>query len=174
APAVLDRAPVDRHVLAEGVAVADHERGRFARVLLVLRRPADRTERMEDVVAADRRARGDHAVRSDRRVGADANVALDDRVGADANGAVELRARIDDGGRVDQGCAAHSSSTPLARSPSRSVHLSSASAVVCPSTLARPWYFQIGRATRVISTSSRSWSPGTTGRLKRALSMPTK
>src|SRR5690606_27723068 len=142
APPVLDRAPVDRHVLAEGVAVADHERGRLAGVLLVLRGTADRAERMEHVVAADGRPAGDDAVRADRGVRADAHVALDDRVGSDANRAVELRTRVNDGARMDQGLAAHSPSAPRVGSTSRSVHMSSASALVWPSTLARPWYFQ--------------------------------
>ena len=80
--------------------------------------------------------------------------------------AVLERARVDACHCVD--CAASAGAI------SRSVHISSASAATCPSTVALPAYFQIERAMRTISTSSRSWSPGTTGRLKRALSMPTK
>ena len=46
---------------------------------------------------------------------------------------------------------------------SRKVHIRSACAATCPSTSARPAYFQSDRATRTISTSRRNWSPGTTG-----------
>ena len=54
------------------------------------------------------------------------------------------------------------------------VHISSASSATLPSTEPTALYFQMPRETRRISTSIFSWSPGSTGRLKRALSMPTK
>ena len=54
------------------------------------------------------------------------------------------------------------------------VHINSASTATLPSTVPTALYFQMPRAMRRISTSIFNWSPGSTGRLKRALSMPTK
>jgi hypothetical protein len=46
---------IDRHVLAKGVALADHHPRRLAGGLLVLRRIADRGELEHPVVGAERR-----------------------------------------------------------------------------------------------------------------------
>jgi hypothetical protein len=48
-----------------------------------------------------------------------------------------------------------------------------ASATTAPATRARQVNLPMPRSVRSIVTSISSWSPGTTGFLKRALSMPT-
>ena len=54
------------------------------------------------------------------------------------------------------------------------MHIISASQASSPSTVARAENFHSSRFCFSNFTSKISWSPGTTGRLKRALSMPTK
>src|SRR6185295_18174866 len=98
---VLDGAGRDRAELADGVAVADDERGLLAGVLLVLRRAADRVELPDAVAAADRRPALDHAVRADDAAGADRDAAADDAVGTDLDVVGELGAGLDDRRRVD-------------------------------------------------------------------------
>src|SRR5471032_1055075 len=94
-------------------------------------------------------------------VAADGRVALDDDVRADDGGGMYRRHDYFPAGW-------------LASSALRMVHIKSASTATLPSTLPTALYFQMPRETRRISTFITSWSPGSTGRLKRALSMPTK
>mmetsp|Transcript_5757 Transcript_5757/g.14036 ORF Transcript_5757/g.14036 Transcript_5757/m.14036 type:complete len:333 (-) Transcript_5757:537-1535(-) len=124
---VLDRADVQRAELADGVAVADDQRGRLATVLLVLIGRADGAELEEGVVAADARVAFDHDMRADLGAGADLHMRADQRVGADLDGRVQLGCRVDEGRRVD---AAHQASIR------RMVHISSASAATCSPTSA--------------------------------------
>src|SRR5205809_927730 len=63
---VLRGAAAERAVLADGVAVADLERGRFAGVFLVLGRPAERAESENSVLSAYASPPLDHHVRPDR------------------------------------------------------------------------------------------------------------
>ena len=60
------RAAADGHALADGVAVADLGLGRFAPVLQILRRHADRAEGIEDIARADSRLPVEHHMRDQR------------------------------------------------------------------------------------------------------------
>src|SRR5471030_2024301 len=170
---VLHGADVEGAEFADGVAVADFQARRLALPLHVLRRGADGRELEELVVLADGRVAFDDDVRADDGAGADAHVRADDRIRPDFNVVAELRLRVDDGGgmyrRHDYFPAGW-----LASSALRMVYIKSASTATLPSTLPTALYFQMPRETRRISTFITSWSPGSTGRLKRALSMPTK
>ncbi len=160
--AVLCGAAVDGDELADGVAVADLERGWFAAVLLVLRIGADRRELEDPVAAADAGGPFDDHVGPDARARTDPHAGTDHRVRADLDVGVELGARVDDCTRMDAGHAAPpqaasgAAATPFTGSISRSVHINSASAATWPSTVALPAYFQIEREMRRISTSSLS------------------
>src|SRR5262249_53765618 len=102
----------------------------------------------------------DQHVRADRRALSDLDVLPDDAVGPHRDARRELRAGVYHRGRMDH--------------RSRLVHISLLSATSASPTRACPLYFQMPRMLRSIATSSSSWSPGNTGRLKRASSIPTK
>ena len=121
------------------------------------------------VVAADRGAPLDHAMRADRGAGADPHMRADHGVRADAHRRVEFGLGIDDGRRMNLGHA--SSSDQLIW---RMAHISVASQASSLPTSARPLNLEMPAFMRSISTSSVSWSPGSTGRLKRAPSMAAK
>ena len=103
----------------------------------------------------------------------DPHVRSDDAVGADLDVVGELGRGIDQRGRMEThqraGHAVRPGGTTILYA-----HIRSASAQSAPSTLALPEYFHIPRSDRLSSTSRIIWSPGITGFLKRALSMPTK
>ena len=82
---VLDRAAIERAVLADRVAVADDEPRPLAGVLLVLRIVADRGELEDVVVGADDGRALDDDVRLDARAARDLDVGADDGVGADVD-----------------------------------------------------------------------------------------
>src|SRR5450830_10021 len=172
---VLHRAQVEGAEFAHRVAVAHFQAGRLAVPLLVLRWRADRRELEELVVAADGRMAFDDDVRADPGTVADDDVRTHDRVRADLDALAQLGFGVDDGAGVD-GCHAclRCGDYDAASAVLRMVHISSASTATWPSTLPTALYFQMPREVRRISTSIFSWSPGPTGRLKRALSMPTK
>ncbi len=86
---------MDRHELAEHVAIADHELRRLAAVLQVLRDEADGHEREELVAVADL------ARPLDDRRGADAAVAPEPHVLADHG------VRAHNGARADRGAGMH-------------------------------------------------------------------
>ena len=159
-----DGSAMDRAELTEDVPVADHERRRLALVLEVLRRPAERGQLEDPVVLADRRGALDHGMRADGRTRSDRDVGADDRVGADVGGRVDGSGRVHDGGRVDRHQAAPGRLTRL--------DMATVSAQRTPSTRASPLIFTRPIFTFRISMVAMSWSPGKTGRRKRALSMP--
>ena len=130
AAAVLHSAAVEGAELANRVAVADDQLGRLAAVLHVLRRATDGGMAVDAVVAADRRRPFDHAVRANRAAAADLHAGADDCVGTDLDITRQLCARVDQRGRVELGHQARR----------RTVHISSASTAVWPSTLARVLY----------------------------------
>ena len=156
-----DRAAVDGAEFAEHVAVADLEPGRLAGVLAVLRGVADRGELEHARVAAERGRSLDHRVGSDRAARADAHAGTDDRERPDFDARVDFGARVDDRARIDQ--ALTSGATIIV-----------AEVATAPSTSATVSNFQMPRMARSSVALRISRSPGTTGRLKRALSMPTK
>src|SRR5690606_24168949 len=90
-----------------------------------------------------------------------------DAVSADTDVVGDFRARRHNGGGMNEIRHCHDSSTRIA-------HISLASAATWPSTVACAVYLPIERLMRSAETSSRSWSPGTTGRRKRAPSTPTR
>src|SRR5262249_18425708 len=157
---VLRGAAVERAELADGIAVSDLQAGRLARVLLVLGPAAQRAVREDAVVPADSRPSLDHDVRAYRRARADLDVLADDRVRADRHVRRKPRAGVNDRARVDH--------------LGRSVQSSVASAASASPTLARAENFMSSRPMRSAFTSRSSWSPGMTGRLKRAPSTPTQ
>src|SRR5690606_27655906 len=156
--------PVDGAVLADDIAIADLEPRGLAPVGDVLRRVAERAELEHAIVAPDAGRAAHHHVRAEPGAVADLDVGPDDGVGTDLDPLAETRPRIDHRGGMDRG-SAH---IPLY------VHISSAWQHTSPSTRAVASNSQMPLILRLIATSSRSWSPGPTVRLKRALSMPTK
>ena len=159
--AAADRAAIDRAELAEHVAVADLEARRLARVFLVLRRVADRGELEHLVLAPERGRPVDHGMRPDPAAVADLDAGADDGERADHDAFADLRIRRNDRARIDQGLT--SGATIMV-----------ADATSWPSTSATVVNFQMPRIARSKVAFSTSWSPGTTGRRKRAPSMPTK
>src|SRR5690242_1821140 len=155
--ATLAGAAVDRDELADQVAIADHQFGALAGKLLVLRGTTDRGELADPVVAADPGGTLDYHVRADHGALADLHVRTDHAVGANGDVRADDRARIDLRGGVD-----HLSDL--------AAHISSQLATSLPSTSERATNRPMPRISRLSETSSRNWSPGTTGALKRALS----
>src|SRR6185503_8913039 len=157
---VLDRAAVDGHVLADGVAVADLDRSVLAGVFLVLRLPAERREGEDPVFPADAHRPLQHDMRADRRLLADLHARADDGIRPHAHAAAEPRLRIDDRGGVNHFPAGWM------------VHRIDASATTSSPTRAMQLNLPMPRIARSNVTSRASWSPGNTGFLKRASSMP--
>src|SRR5690606_23905890 len=136
---------------------ADFQACWLAGVFLVLRHAAHRAEAVERIVPADGRMAVDDAVRPHDRAAADADVVADDAVGAHADIFGQLRRRGYDGGWMNAFGRHQLSST------TRMAHMILASATTSPSTVALAVYLHITRLMRSASTSSRNWSPGTTG-----------
>src|SRR5438132_3515049 len=158
-------AAVDGDVLADGVAVADLDRGVLAGVLLVLRRRAERGEMEDLVVAPDAQAPVEHHVRADPAALSHLDLRADHAVGPDRHASGEACSGIHPSAGVD--LRAHLASIDCIEQ--RMV----AAATTWPSTRALQLNFAIPRSCRSKCTSISSWSPGSTGFLKRALSMPT-
>ena len=120
---------------------------------------------MEDAVApADAHAPVDHHVGADPAALPDLGIRADDRIRADLDVVGEPRARMHQRARMD--APGHASAGRIA---SRMV----ASAATSVPTRATHENLPMPRSMRSTLTSSSSWSPGITGFLKRALSMPT-
>src|SRR6185503_10655011 len=162
-------APVDGHVLADRVPVPYLDPGRLAPVFLVLRRAADRGELENAIAPADARMALDHDVRPDPAALPDFDMVADDRIRTDLHVGPDPGAGMHDCGRVDRHGAGFQACTVL-----RTEQSISASQTTAPSTRAVHENFHTPRTPRSRITSSSSWSPGTTGRLKRALSMPAR
>src|SRR5262249_51543112 len=113
------------------------------------------------VLAADAGRPFEHGVRPDPGAGADRHAGPDYGVGADLDVRRELRVGRDDGSRAD---AAHCPGATII----------SALGASWPATWATVENFQMPRSERSSVAFRISWSPGSTGRRKRALSMPTK
>src|SRR5262249_54920961 len=130
------------------------------------RRPPEVRVPVDLVPFTERRGAFHDGVRAEPRARAQPHVRADDGVGADLAIGVHLRGRIHDGRPVDRHHAAPGRSTTLLRI--------SASAQSWPSTRASAFTFtSLWRCERS-STVMTSWSPGTTGRRKRALSTPAR
>src|SRR6516165_870000 len=158
---VVGGAAVDGAALAEDVAVADDQPGRLAAVFLVLGRIADGSELEDAVVRADRgRAVHDH-VWPDDGARTDLHLWANDAEGTDRHIRREPRLGGDDGARVDH--------LPVSGATIMSAWATSASPT--SATVAKR---QMPLSDRSSCALSSNWSPGTTGRRKRALSMPTR
>ncbi len=97
------RAAVDGDELAEDVPRPDHEPGGLALVLEILRREADRRERIDLGPIADLGPPVDHRRCADLAIRADAHVRPDARVRTDDGPLANRRARMHDGARIDVG-----------------------------------------------------------------------
>src|SRR6202035_662759 len=94
-------AAVHRDALANDIAVADFEPGRFPLVLFVLRRIAHRGELENLVVRADSSGSVDDYVRTDQGARSDGDVRSDDAEGADRHARGNIRLRRYHRPRVD-------------------------------------------------------------------------
>ena len=155
------------------LSIADLEPRRLAGVFLVLRvaRRSRRTGRSR-LSRADARRALDHDVRADARAGADHDLGADHRERAD----LDVRAQLAPRGRPRRAGRSRAASPPAAqldrdRAPAA---CSALAADVVADQSPRSSCFQMPRMLRSSFASRISWSPGTTGRRKRALSMPTK
>ena len=146
---------------------------RLAGVLLVLRRFAERDELENAVVAADRVCPVDDRVRADRGAGADLDVRADRRVYAPTSTPAAELAPSDRRSRSDGSPPLRSRLASDCRRAQRAHQLGLGDHLAVD-LRARRELPDAARMTRLNSTSSSSWSPGITGLLKRALSMPTK
>ena len=97
------RAEVEGGELADGVAVADGEFGRFAAVFFVLRDFAQTGELEDAVVFAYGGVAVNHGVRADFGIRTDSHVRADNGVRADFDAGIQIGLGVDDGGRVDEG-----------------------------------------------------------------------
>ncbi len=163
-----DRARIEGTELADGIAIADDQLRGLTRVLLVLRGSAQRGVVVDGVVAANRGVAFDHAVRAHRGAFTDLHVRTDDAVRADRDRRMQLRSGFDQGAGMNQ--LAHGEPQAILRM----VHIRSASTATSSPTRARALNLKMPAFMRSMVTSRISWSPGSTGRLKRAPSMPAK
>src|SRR5690606_24333877 len=147
--------------------VADLEPRRFTRVFFILRYAAYGAKAVKIIIGAHRRVAVDNAMRTHHSARTNDNMLSDDAVWADLHIVCNAGAGRDNGSGVYQARHDYSSSTRMA-------HMILASATTCPSTVARAEYLQMERLMRSAVTSSRNWSPGTTGLRKRAPSTPTR
>ena len=159
-----------------GVAVADFKPGRLAAVFLVLRRARRSKQNWKKrVVAADRRMAFDHHVRPDLGAGADRHVRPDDGIRADLDRAVQLRLRDRRSrGRMDRASLLPRWLARIAPITAHRAHQLRFHRHLAVDAWLSPCISRCRATVRRISTSILSWSPGSTGRLKRAPSMPTK
>ena len=167
---VAGRTDIEGAKLAYGVALANHQLTGFAGVFFVLRNRTQGVELEYAVIPANRGVPLNHAMRAHRRTRTDAHMRANHGVGPNRHRAVELGQRINQGGGMYQ---AHGHAQAEATT-GRTAQVSSACTARTPSTEALPLNLKMPAFMRTISTSRISWSPGSTGRLKRALSIPAK
>jgi len=165
------RPDVEGAELAHRVAVADAQLAGLPGIFLVLGNRAQGVELEDAVVLADRGVAFEHAMRADGGAGIHLHVRADDGVGPDDNGAVELRLRVDDGRGMD---LLHCGGRRRGQAIVRMVQMSSASTASSSPTMACALNLKMPERMRSSSACRISWSPGSTGRLKRAPSMPAK
>ena len=96
------RTDVEGAELPDGVALANDEFARLARVFLVLRNRAQRIELEDAVVAANGCMALDHAMRANGRAGRDLHMRTDHGVRPHADRAVEFGARVHQGCGMDE------------------------------------------------------------------------
>ncbi len=158
---VMGGSAIDRAVLAKHIAVTDFQPRRLALVLLVLGRIADRGELEDPVVGADRGGAVDDDMGPDHGARPDLDIGTDD--GERSNLDVRSQPRL---GRHDGVGVDHL--------PVSGATIISAWATSLSPTKAAVEKRQIPLKARSSRAVRMSWSPGSTGLRKRALSMPTK
>src|SRR5579859_2671579 len=168
---VLHGAGVERAEFADYVVIADFQAGGFARVFLVLGLFTENAVVEYAISLADAGMPSDHGVGGHGGAAADLDVLADDRIGSDFGVVRDLRTGVNDRHRVDH-CAAFPES--LFPGFARMVQSRLASETTTSSTSALAENFQMPRMARRICTLRIRRSPGMTGFLKRASSMPTK
>src|ERR1700733_6573719 len=166
------------------VGVAHFQAGALARERQILRIAADDGERMHVIVLAELRRTVHHGVRLKHAAVAELDIVAHHGARADADAGAEFRGGRNDRSGIDGPgidfvhCALPAGTEAGGISVSRStiLHMSVASAASSPFTVALPCSLQNPSVSRQATTSisRRSWSPGTTGRRKRAPSMETK
>src|SRR5439155_8717426 len=158
---------VRSHVLADLGGFADfEERGLGARVLEILRRAPQHGAVMDAAAVPDPGPAGQQRVAADRDAVADANVRADHGPRSDVDAGSDLCALVHERRGMDHRAHGARRSTTVASS--------SASATSWLPTYASPRIFEVAPLSLRSVSSKRSWSPGVTGRRKRAPSMPMK
>ena len=171
---VVRSAAVDGAALTEHVAIANLETGRLAPVFLVLGCIANRGELEDDVVGAHRGRAIDDCMRGDARARPEPHQRTDDGEGPDADIRGELRLGRDDGAPIDHDASPFPGPPGWIDDGARRQHQLGSEAASASPTDATADIFQMPRRVRSSVALRVSWSPGSTGRRKRALSMPTK
>jgi hypothetical protein len=158
-PAAAGGPRVHGDVLADLIVGPDHQLRVLAAVLEVLRPVPQAHEREDPAAVADPGTARDHHVRLQPDAGPEQDLRPDHAVGADHDVAGQLRPGIHDSGRMN-----------VRHAPQRSMILAliTASAARRSSTVAAPVNFHTPSFCCCLSTLMRNWSPGTTGRRKRA------
>ena len=155
------RPPVDGDKLPDDGPPSDPDVGFLPLELDRLGRGPDGGELEDPAVLPDGRVGIDGHMGADDRAGPDDDLFTDDGIGADGDAGIDLRFGVDDGCGMYHDCSPMEAST-------------SASATRFPSTVATPESFAALPRDLIMSISSISWSPGTTGWRNLALSMPMK
>ncbi|MNI54337.1 hypothetical protein D3C73_1092290 [compost metagenome] len=149
--AVLDRATVNGHTLANHVVITDHQARWLPFVLQVRGVFADRGKLVDAIVLADPGRPLEHHVRTNDGTLPDFDIRANDRPRADLDTIGQFGRRIDDRPRINR---IHSS---------RSAQVISAEHTGLPSTSARHSNFQMVFLRPMNLASSTNWSPGRTG-----------
>src|SRR6266849_8393927 len=172
-----DGAATDSHVFAKGVSIADEQLRLLALESEVLGITADRAKRIEHIVASNLGRALHYGMRVQDTAVAELDIFADDGKRAYAHAGTQLRARRYHRVRMNLRGAHFSAASTLAvtgNSRSTILHISVASAASWPSTVARPSSLQKSPRQEITFISTFNWSPGTTGRRKRAPSTATK
>src|ERR1700683_2030547 len=182
--ATLRGAATDRHVFAKRISLADDQFGVLAAKPKVLRIAANRAERMKHIVPPNLRRTLHNRVGVKHAAIPQLHPVADHRVRTNLHAGAQLRSRRDRCLQMDMRDAHAFDSSTFASvfvaalgfgSRSTILHINVASAASCPSTVARPSSLAKSPPRQESTlTSSFSWSPGTTGRRKRASSTATK
>ena len=98
---ILAGAGVEGTELADGVAIANHQLGRLARVLLVLRLRAQRCELENLVIFTDGGVPLDHAMRTNARTGPHLHMGADDAISPHSHRRVQPSTLMHDRGGMD-------------------------------------------------------------------------
>ena len=159
---ILRGPPVDGNEFADNITVSQLQPGRLPRIFPVLRSIADRGKLVNPVIPADTGRAIDYRVGADPGTGIDDHIRADDREGPDIDISRQFRSGVNYSPRVDQELM------------SLSVHMISADETSLSSTLALQSKIQMPRFSLIRFALITSWSPGSTGCLKRTLFIPTR